>query len=176
MNQYENNGDFAYEVVNQSEIICALTCIAADENEWQPYYNFKAKHVPMEVLLKDHFLQWLDSRYGFKAGLLMMEPFTQYDWHVDDRRGVGVNLLLSYEDRSVCMFTDDANALVKDIFPYTYRPDTYVIFNTQVPHCVINFEKPRYLFTIEFNKDKTELSFDDLINDISSNYKGKSNE
>jgi hypothetical protein len=36
---------------------------------------------------------------------------------------------------------------------------------------VYNFETTRYLFSIEFAKNKDELSFEDLVNDIEANYK-----
>jgi hypothetical protein len=44
-----------------------------------------------------------------------------------------------------------------------YQPDTYYVFNTQVNHMVLNFERPRLLLTIEFGEDKDALSFDDLL-------------
>ena len=176
MQQSENGIEVTVELPNKSVIALDLLDIANDGTEWQPYYNFMAKPVPFEILFKDRFLQWLDSEYGYKAGVLKMEPFTQYDWHIDDRRGVGVNLLLSFEGTSVCMFTNTPSHTVKKVYPFGYTPDTYIIFNTQIPHCVINFDKPRYLFSIEFDKGKDELSFDDLVNDIRDNYKGRSNE
>jgi hypothetical protein len=35
---------------------------------------------------------------------------------------------------------------------------------------VYNFETTRYLMSVEFAKDKDELSFDDLLEDIKNNY------
>jgi hypothetical protein len=39
-----------------------------------------------------------------------------------------------------------------------------------VPHTVYNFETTRYLMSVEFAKDKDELSFEDLVSDIQTNY------
>lgn len=176
MQPFDNSTPVTSDLHNKSVITSDLLAIANDGEDWQLYHSFMAKPVPYEVLFKDHFLQWLDSRHGYNAGVLKMDPFTQYDWHVDGRRGVGVNLLLSFEGTSVCMFTEQPNQTVKNVYPVGYKPDTYTVFNTQVPHCVVNFEKPRYLFSIEFNKGKDELSYTDLLNEINSNYKGRSNE
>jgi hypothetical protein len=36
---------------------------------------------------------------------------------------------------------------------------------------VYNFETTRYLMSVEFAKDKDELTFEELVNDIEANYK-----
>ena len=46
---------------------------------------------------------------------------------------------------------------------------TYYLFNTQVEHTVYNFEATRYLLSIEFAKNRDELSFDQLMKDINGN-------
>ena len=35
---------------------------------------------------------------------------------------------------------------------------------------VVNLSETRYLFTIEFDEDKTKLSYDQLLNEIKENY------
>jgi hypothetical protein len=40
-----------------------------------------------------------------------------------------------------------------------------------MPHTVYNFETTRYLFSIEFEKDVDNLSFEELVNDVERNYK-----
>ena len=146
-----------------------LLAIAKDNNPWIPYYNFMAKPVPHEVLNQDPFFDWLKDRYEYIGGIIRMNKFEQYDWHVDTRRGVGINMLLSH-GKSFVYFTETPNELVKSVYPHKYQDDTYYLFNTQVPHCVINLDQPRYLFTIEFALDKTHLTFDQLRQDIKENY------
>ena len=80
-------------------------------------------------------------------------------------------MLLEHTD-SLLLFTETPNALVKNVYPVKYQPNHYYLFDTQTPHCVINLGTPRYLFTIEFEKDLNELSFDDLRKDIRENYRG----
>lgn len=154
-----------------STIADELLAKAVDGTPWVPYYNFMAKPAPKELIIEDTFLSWLDERYEFIGGILRMEPYHQYDWHIDTRRGVGINMLLNPDDGfSSCMFTETPERLVKNIYPIKYNPKTYYIFNTQQPHCVINFSKPRYLFSIEFALDKDSLSYDDLRRDVKKNY------
>jgi len=45
--------------------------------------------------------------------------------------------------------------------PYTMGE--YVIFNNQVRHTVFNFDKERYLFTVEFFENKELLNYERLV-------------
>lgn len=159
----------------KSVIADELLAIAKADGEWIPYYHFTARPVAFDVLLKDPLLDWIAKRYNFIAGVLKMEPYQQYDWHIDARRGVGINLLLEHDD-SIVLFSDKPMMLVKDIRTHKYDLNTYYLFNTQTAHCVINYSKPRYLFSVEFAKDKDELTYDDLWLDITKNYRGTANE
>ena len=104
------------------------------------------------------------------VGIVRLDPYTCYDWHTDTRRGVGINMLLTPFDRSVCAFAPNKEGVVFNIEELKYKPATYYIFNTQIPHTVYNFETTRYLISVEFAKDKSELSFDDLLKDIKTQY------
>ena len=64
----------------------------------------------------------------------------------------------------------DLDQTVFKIDELKYKPSTYYLFNTQVPHTVYNFETTRYLMSVEFAKDKDQLSFNDLLKDIQTNY------
>jgi phage anti-repressor protein len=79
-------------------------------------------------------------------------------------------MLLTPNTRSFCAFSVDADQLVFKIEELKYKPNTYYLFNTQVPHTVYNFETTRYLLSVEFAKDRDELSFNDLLKDIQTNY------
>ena len=99
------------------------------------------------------------------VGVVKLEPNVCYDWHVDTRRGVGINMLLTPEVRSSCLFAkgDGVQFGVEEL---VYEPNTFYLFNTQVKHMVLNYEKPRYLLTVEFELDKDQLSFEDLLLEI----------
>jgi len=47
-----------------------------------------------------------------------------------------------------------------------YEPKHYYLLNTQATHCVVNFENPRLIFSLEFKEDKTELSYEQLLSEI----------
>ena len=160
-----------YEISKKSVIAQDLTDYAFQSSEWIDYFNFKAKLVPPEVLFQDEFFKWLVNRYDFIAGILKLDPYTCYDWHTDTKRGVGINMLLTPHSKSFCAFAPNKSEQVFKIEELPYKPMTYYLFNTQVNHTVYNFETTRYLLSIEFAKEKHELSFDELVNDIKENYK-----
>ena len=159
-----------YEMLIKSTIASKLVDEAHSSSDWIDYYNFKAKLVPHEILFQDEFFKWLINRYDFIAGILRLDPYVCYDWHTDTRRGVGINMLLTPHSRSFCVFAPKKSDQVFKIEELQYKPSTYYLFNTQVDHTVYNFETTRYLLSIEFAKEKHELSYDDLLIDIRSNY------
>lgn len=154
----------------QSTITKELLEIACDDSPWVPYYKFMVKPVSPDLLNQDPFLAWLGTKHAFIGGVIKMEPYTQYDWHVDTRRGVGINMLLTARDSSLCMFTERPSDLVKNIYPLHYQEHRYYLFNTQQPHCVVNRKDTRYLFSIEFGANKDYLSFNDLKKEIKNGY------
>ena len=151
-----------YEILTKSTIAKELLEFAKNPQSWENYYNFKVVHAPVEILAKDPFLTELFRSHQFKAGVIQLNPYVCYDWHIDSRRGVGVNMLLNPEIKSNCLFAKNEGVQF-EFEELLYKRDTYYLFNTQVRHTVINFDKPRYLFTIEFLDDKNHLSFDDLL-------------
>ena len=159
-----------YEIAIKSTITQSLLDNAHNSNEWIDYFNFKAKLVPPEVLFQDEFFKWLVKRYDFIAGILKLDPYTCYDWHTDTRRGVSINMLLTPYAKSFCAFAPKKSKKVFKIEELPYKPMTYYLFNSQVNHTVYNFETTRYLLSIEFAKEKHELSFEDLVKDIRTHY------
>ena len=159
-----------YEIGTKSTIAKELYDYAFNTQPWFPHYNFNVKPISTELIAQDNFFKWLHARYGFVAGVLKLDPYTCYDWHTDTRRGVGINMLLTPHARSICAFTPNKKGIVFKIEELQYKPATYYLFNTQVSHTVYNFETTRYLMSIEFVKDKDELTFEDLVKDIRNNY------
>jgi hypothetical protein len=153
-------------VPGTSSIAKDLLQYALDSHNWKQYYNFKAVPVPREILRLDSFLVELASKRYFLAGILKMEPNTCYNWHVDTDRKVGLNMLLSDDGDSRCLFLDGEPGVVFKTQELSYQPDTYYVFNTQVPHMVLNTTRPRYLFSLEFLGQDRGLTFDELCEDI----------
>lgn len=147
-----------------SEISSDLLGYAKSAKEWTQYYNFMAIPVPEEMLWLDPFLAALANKRAFHAGILRMEPNTCYNWHVDTDRKVGLNMLLD-DGFSQCLFTDNVGVVSKTT-ELDYEYGKYYVFNTQVPHMVINATEPRYLFSVEFLGDDRGLTFDELCEDV----------
>jgi len=161
-----------YAMKNKSTVSKELLdFILNDEGEWLNYYSFDGKFVPNEIYMKDKFFNWLSFHYNFRVGITMLKPTSCYTWHVDERRGVSINMLLNPDVRSNCVFVDGTpNGLYFPIQELTYEKDTYYIFDTQTPHMVLNYDSPRYLMSVEFELDKTNLSYKDLLNNIRKCY------
>lgn len=133
-----------------------------DYLEFHYYYGFKVSEVPLEIVLSDPYLNKIDQEFKIKAGgIIRIDPFRCYKWHIDSYRGISLNMLLTPNIKSITLFGHNANDSEDqlDIIEFTYKPETLYWFNNQVQHTVINFEQPRYLFTIEFKLDKDELNF-----------------
>ena len=161
-----------YEIGRKSTIKDDLFDFAISPSEWVKYYNFDAKPLTPDILFKDNFFKWLADRYEFIAGILRLDPYTCYNWHTDTRRGAGINMLLTPHQRSFCVFRQDnrSNEAVFKTEELSYKPMTYYLFNTQIDHTVYNFETTRYLLSIDFAKDKTELDFDQLVKKVMAEY------
>lgn len=136
-----------------------------DDNEWQLYYNFHAIQIPQEIMQKDPVLASLMQSISFRAGVLRMDPYTCYNWHVDTKRLVGINMLLTGFTSSDCLFAPTAKAsdVVFPFMHHNYDPNTYYIFNTQLPHTVLNYGGQRLLFSIEFTGDDVGITFNQLV-------------
>ena len=136
------------------------------DNHWVQYYNFMATPVSNEILGLEPFLVHLAGKRKFQAGILRMNPNTCYNWHVDTDRKVGLNMLLSDDGNSRCMFLSGKPGFVFDVEELKYEPGSYYVFNTQIPHMVLNTTQPRYLFSLEFLEEDRGLTFDELCKDI----------
>jgi len=141
--------------------------VGLHQSAWTRYYNFDATPVPSDLLHQDPFIVELAKKRKFYAGILRMAPDTCYNWHVDTKRQVGLNMLLADDNQSRCLFVDGEG--LEEVFKtkeLKYEPNTYYAFNTQKPHMVLNTTRPRYLFSLEFSYEDSGLTFDELCTDI----------
>jgi hypothetical protein len=117
------------------------------------YFGFALAEIPIEIILSDPLLNDINQKYKIDSGaILRLDPFRCYQWHVDDIRGVSINMLLTPNSKSMVLFGEISKESEDqlDIIEFKYSPLTLYWFNTQKIHTVINFEEPRYLFSIEF--------------------------
>ena len=149
----------------KSLIADELLNFAMSTESWQPYYNFNAVQVPFDIAFKDPVIKTIGLKYPLAMGVIRLDPYTTYDWHVDSRRGACINMLLN-DVKSYCLFSVGRTEATHKFLELKYQPKTYYAFNNQVPHMVINFEEPRYLMSVEFQENKDQLTFDQLLREI----------
>ena len=149
--------------------------------EWQSYYGFDAISVPSIIWRQEEVLRKICKQFPFKhVGLIRLPVNYNYNWHKDINRGCGINMLLDH-GKSYALFAGDSKVNNSNTEEYDfdefgmpfieldYEPNTFYAFNTQELHCVFNFDKPRYLFTCEFEQDVNELSYETLNKYIKQN-------
>lgn len=106
-----------------------------------------------------HSVAPLREPVGFT--IAKMNPGNHYALHKDTIRGVNLNILLEADSTdSVTVFVDDKH---DNNIRLEYKPNTLYAFNTQVFHSVLNFSKPRYLFTSGFEKTREHFKYRDLL-------------
>ena len=154
-----------YEIPTKSNIVQVVINEAMrSDAQWVKYFNFDATPIPNDVLALDPVIADIGSRHSLIGGVVMLPPYTFYNWHRDTRRGASLNMVLNPQDgQSHCLFTSDKDVVVGSFTELKYQPDTWYLFNTQVDHMVLNFDAPRLLLTIEFGEDKDALAYDDLL-------------
>lgn len=153
---------YFYEIPIKSQIAGELLSLAHSINHWEKSYGFDVIEVFPEFLANDPVMSRLVKTYAFKACILRMPENTCYQWHVDAVRQVGINMLLEDAGGSHCVFAEDFSEQVFPITELKYQPNTYYVFNTQKPHMVTNFSKPRHLFSVKFEEKDSLMVFDQL--------------
>ena len=134
---------------------------------WVAHNAFMARRLPEEIYLKEPFIKKLANKYNLLVGVLFMYPHQVYNWHTDGNRRCGINMLLS-ESPSHCLFSRNSQLTNSDTLELQYQPKTYYVFNTDIPHMVVNLHAPRYLFSVELDGGSNSPSYDTLLKELSS--------
>lgn len=131
--------------------------------QYQPLLGWMVSPLPEEIVFGEPLLREINSQFKIlRAGIIRMETNRCYKWHVDMYRGVTINMLLTPESQSHCYF-GDSNDEYQEQFNFIelkYTKNEFYLFNTDIIHTVLNYNEPRYLFTIEFAQPKHELSYE----------------
>lgn len=134
-----------------------------DQNvQWTKYFNFDAAVIDDCLIQQEPALKAVHAVAPIKQlGLLRVNRFSMYDWHVDQYRLSCINLLISDKKTSHTLFGEQKDESNKNICELMYEPSTYYLFNNQIQHCVINLGGPRYLVSLYF---ETETPYEALKN------------
>ena len=120
--------------------------------------------IPPFILLANPALAAINEKFKIEgAGFIKMDPGECYKWHVDYSRGVAINLLLNTSIQSLCLFEKESlnDERIKYI-KLDYEPHQFYLFNTQISHSVTTFNETRYMFTLQFEQQKEDLTFYDV--------------
>jgi hypothetical protein len=134
------------------------------------YCNLQAFDIPEKFYLQEPLLEKINSQFKIKvASVCISQKQTGYPFHKDGHRNVTINMLISsgvshslfkiedwvWEDRE---FVGEEWHFEELIF----EEKTFYLYNTDLPHSVINFERDRYMFSIVFEDNK--LTYKELYN------------
>ena len=156
-----------YRQINHtSSILDQVLDVIEDETSWGLYYDFIVKIIPKNIIEQDAFLNKLSLIFPFKAYIFKVLPNSFYNWHLDSKRLCSINMLLNTGIDSHCLFSINNANITFNFNELQYKKHTYYAFNTQEPHCVINLESPRYLFSIEFDE---QVKYKDLVTWLKEN-------
>ena len=163
-----NTDNFYFKLPIKSDYIVDYCLEVLDNWEGPPLKYLSATYgIPLclEILLEDTWIKELNNKFPIKiAGLMKIEPFSYYHWHTDLERGVGINMLLPFEGHSHCFFTPALRKnRINKFHELCYIPKSFYLFNTQKLHCVFNWEYPRYVFSLEFKRNKNDLTYEEVL-------------
>ena len=134
--------------------------LSETDGPWYPYIGWEVKVVPREIFLEEPLLNMINQKFPInRAAILRTEPYQNYHWHVDQHRGVSINMLVTPDVHSYCLFGKQKNENNVYFTELNYEKNAFYLFNNQFPHSVINFDQNRYLFSIEFVDHKSNLSY-----------------
>jgi hypothetical protein len=149
------NSNFKYIENTKCTLIYEASFIEIEKNIW----------------INDPILNLINEKFPIDFCFIMKtEKNSMYDWHVDPDRKVSINMLLTNDHFSECIFYDEG-----EIFVLNYQPNKFYLFNSQILHKVKNnvadeqFGKTRYLFTVHFVDEKDKLDYDIVYNWMNQN-------
>lgn len=148
----------------KSEFIIKLAQHIKLFDQWTNIDGFDMFDIGKIFWSKEPLLKIINDQFPIKNCMMIrMSPNTSYNWHQDFYRGVAINMLTETSN-SHCLFGDTKDRFNDSIVELPYQVGEFYLFNTQHRHCVINFEKPRYLFSTLFEQEKDDLSYQDVYN------------
>jgi hypothetical protein len=98
------------------------------------------------------FVQDLGKEFGtVKSYFVKFTAMTVYDWHCDVDRHCTINFLLSNSPKATTLFREPISRLVYNIIECPYTMFQPVLFNTTIPHCVVNLNPTtRFMLSLDF--------------------------
>lgn len=127
---------------------------------WMPHFGFLALRLSRSLISNEPALQTVNQITPIaQLGILQMPDHWVYHWHRDHQRQACINLLINDNHHSHTLFGERVSSTSMHCLELCYKPSHFYLFNNQVPHTVINLDRNRYLFSLEFagNHSYSEL-------------------
>ena len=125
-----------------------------DENtESLHYFGWDSIPIEKAIWRQEPILKNINDYFPIShVGILIMEPFKCYKWHVDTERTVGLNLLLNGFNTSHTIFSENYRETADqcDTVHLKYEKNHFYAFNTKIYHTVFNLSEKRHLLSVEF--------------------------
>jgi len=156
----ENKSVFLYDYCNS--IIDNLSDNERENLEY--YYNFQSIVIDESDFLKEPIIKTIHQQFEISiAGLIILEKNTGYEPHIDAPRDVAINMLISSGVSHSMFKTDEKSSKYQYKFKeLIFEEKSFYLYNTSIEHSVINFDKPRYMFSLRF--DDGRLTYNDVFN------------
>jgi len=164
----DNTDSLFYKIKTKSSIRKELLEVAQSVTEWDRPMTFFSKSCPADIYLKENLfnilrpLIWEDVR---GINIFKIPAWTYYGIHTDSVRHSAFNMLLNDTTDSTSFFQDTKFKHTQcEITECVYELDHWYLFNTQVPHAVLNKGQDRYVLSI-----KGSETYDVALNYIKEN-------
>lgn len=152
------------EFSQRSSIISEALSYFLNLDTWQNHHGFDLVVVDERIWSCELLLNVINQKFKIAhCTILKIDANVNYNWHTDSSRGLAINMLVR-DGRSHCLFGFEQDSYNDKFVELKYNPHTFYLFNTQHRHSVINFDSPRYLFSVEFAEDKTQLTYNEVYN------------
>lgn len=124
-------------------------------------------HTVRDIVENDPTLSKIDKIFKISHSFIMkISPNSCVGWHLDiPRKGPVLNLMLTPEARSYSIFTDSLYN-TSGIIECKYPPHQFVLYNTDRLHSITNFEHPRCIFSVMFERGKTDLTWTEALHTL----------
>jgi hypothetical protein len=174
------NTDLYYKKLKDKSVFLYDICNSAIQNlteekrkNLEYYYNFQAIRVTENFYIKEPILKKINEQFKIRgAAILILEKNTGYSFHVDGPRSVAINMLIS-SGISHSFFKRenwidegrinpvDSNGEQYKFEELIFEEKTFYLYHTAIKHGVMNFDKPRYMFSIRF--DNGDLTYQEVF-------------
>jgi hypothetical protein len=152
---------FLYDFCNSA----IKTLTKEQRNQLQNRADFKTIRISKDYFLKEPIIEKIHNQFEISfACIFILEKNTGCSFHVDEPRKSTINMLIS-SGVSHSIFKRD-NPETDNMYQYEFEelifePKIFYLYNVSKEHCAINFNQPRYMFSVKFKDGK--LPYNELF-------------